>query len=403
MNRKLLFKQLYFICFLCLFTACNEDDDNKKNEFSSELTGTYTNRMGAHEGSDSLILNYNGIDFRGRDVYFDLKSESIADIALFDILPGESETVLKNIPVTKREDGYTFSGNSSTLLETSYSYEGEVKEGCLNLTISDVKLIGNILTASTSWKTIIPKSAETIKDPESGATPPQYYYFHKPARFVWNPAPSGPGMGLVPGSIQKVFDNIFHSFLKDLTFKENGDVIATYAAFPDTLDFVNQIVLGSGITNRPESDWKVSPPNMVSYCVDGKDLHVNLNVEMIIKEIENNKNKTRSAGLTRAETELLNKVGGQLKLIIRDNPKEPYNVSEKRRELYEGDIIVLIDKSQFEPLLPLLPGVKKLLSEEVLNNIVFGVTVSELIDALIDGLENAETFEIGMYLNKSTN
>lgn len=408
MKEKIGIRLIYSLCFLFLLISCDDDNDEKGS--SQKLNGIYSNKLSSLPNSNSLDLMYSDYEFIGKDVYFDGDN---ASLTLFGILPGEEKTVIENVPLIANEGGYIFSGNSTTTNATSLSYTGQVAEGKMELALSAITVRPNQLSESAQWVPVNSRSSHRVNDPESGETPAYYTYYHDAGYLEWYPLPTGSAIAaMVPSIIQGTLSNLFNSVLRNVTFHPDGNITATYAPLPEDIDFINDLMMGSGIRNRPESDWLASPFNLANYYVDGKSVYIRPNISMILRQIQLNSTRSDSGeGISIGMDEikkfyevLTSWFNKGIELTIKENPKTPYHISPSKRVLYEGDVIILIDKSELESLFPLLPHIKPLIPEDILNRTLMGgLTVDALIDTLIDGLLNAETFELGIFLNKTIN
>lgn len=130
MKVKLLRKVLYVVCFSGVLTACN--DDNYDGPSPYDVNATYTNQLSAGNKAN-LALLYNEEALIGKNVYFKLKDAHTGYLSLKQILPGEQETNLDNIPLTTDGESYSFNGSATTANGTSFAYTGKVETGKLAL------------------------------------------------------------------------------------------------------------------------------------------------------------------------------------------------------------------------------------------------------------------------------
>lgn len=413
MNRKLELKNL-FRCLIAvsliafLPVACDDDGEEGNGLIPSELNGMYTNKQSAPEESNTLILHYSNEVFLGKEVYFGLTADNKADITLFNVLPGEKETTISSVPLQAVEDGgYSFSGTCPNQGNSSFAYNGVVTRGEMRLNIQDARILPNRLTEAGRWNIVKPSQVEIMMKPGT----PMYSFFHTPCHLSWSPAPSGSLiLGSLPTLGRTILGNLIGTVLKDVSFLPDGNIVAQYAALPDTLDFATHIVAGNGIADRPDSDWQSSLANLATYRVEGETLYVIPQVEMIMRLVESTKADTRSAdaqggldmdAITNLYTQITQWCTEGLPIAIRTNPQEPAIGPSGSNERFEGDIILTLDKSHLEPFFPLFPLLKELLPAETLNQVALGdLTVGQLLDAVLDSIVRAEVFEIGLYLNE---
>lgn len=401
----------YFTCIVAILgasfiTSCNDDD--YPGAAPDEITAQYGNKLADGERAN-LTLTYSGEELIGKSVNLETSDSRTATLTLLNVLPHEAKTPL-SITLTPDNNGsYSFNGNGQSALGTAFNYTGIVQKGNLTLAIKDVQIPANPLTTTGKMSLVASGNAETdssykVKPDDRWAT-------------TWKTAhASGTGslsieigedasmdIGSLVGGLA---GNFFKTVLNEVKFGADGNITADYAAIPDTLDIIQDLLGGKGILNRPASDWKASPVNLASYyVVDDTTLYVVPNVDMIIRQIRSNQTSTRSIldliGSLGDVYAMLNKWSSTgIKLIVKKQTGE-YAKTTSSRPTYmrnEGDYTIAINKDEIEPIFSLL----KSLPDEI-KDISLGTVplLGELkVGLLTDMLGNASTFNLTFYFNK---
>lgn len=402
MKKKVFYYLFAVLCLATAFTACSDDDDEVVNPISGSVT--YTSAKG-------LTLTYNGEPLPGKQVTFtadpndgrkavlrlegepmDLTSalgrENNAG-ASWPSAPGVFPgTPVVELPVTVDINGdlCTFSGTSETDFCT-YNYKGEASPEKFTLALSGVKL-KNTLLANSTWSPV----------------PLAEDYSEEPVHLVWE---SGKQIELFPGfgmDVQEVVllalrmplisagvdgegkpmtvspEDMLCTVLKDVTLKEDGNLIATY------MDAANG-----------GKDYVVSPANIAQYVIAGEGrLLLFLNPQAIMANV---KTVGRAAGIT--DPAFVQQVMNTLLPLLKSGIPVIY--------LQEGDrLTVCLDT---DLLLPLLKNFVAPLfqSEEFINLIVssMGPDMESMASLIVPALksvpeiiEKTTKIEIGLNLKK---
>ena len=381
MNKYLLRNFLYAICMATLLFACDDNDDQD----GSGISGIYSNKLSTPEGDNTLTLTYSGREFIGKDVTFKQVNGNTANITLHGILPGETATVLENIPISADGNGYSFSGSSTGNNGTAFSYQGKVETGKMTLALTDVKVASNQLTSNAKWHPV-QTAVTTETDPIKGEYTCYHYAFHLVTDNLI--------LGQAAPQLEAILGNLITWFINEVTFNPDGNITARYATMPEGKAIGDLINIPP---DRKDSEWLSSPINLASYYVkDDSELYIIPNIDMILYQIEQNKTK---ADVIAAVYQQLNKWSTTgIRMNIRKNSEAPYNNMGKLIA-YKGDIFLFLDKEEVAAFLPLLSLVKDLLPEDILNG-PMGSMIGPLLDMLANSLQQAKTLEMGMMLTK---
>ncbi len=387
MNKYLLRNFLYAICMATLLFACDDNDDQD----GSGISGIYSNKLSTPEGDNTLTLTYSGREFIGKDVTFKQVNGNTANITLHGILPGETATVLENIPISADGNGYSFSGSSTGNNGTAFSYRGKVETGKMTLALTDVKVASNQLTSNAKWHPV-QTAVTTETDPIKGEYTCYHYAFHLVTDNLI--------LGQAAPQLEAILGNLITWFINEVTFNPDGNITARYATMPEGKAIGDLINIPP---DRKDCEWLSSPINLASYYVkDDSELYIIPNIDMILYQIEQNKTKADGgldAAVIAAVYQQLNKWSTTgIRMNIRKNSEAPYNNMGKLIA-YKGDIFLFLDKEEVAAFLPLLSLVKDLLPEDILNG-PMGSMIGPLLDMLASSLQQAKTLEMGMMLTK---
>lgn len=417
------------LCLVCLAGILTGCDDGKEDMTSHK--DLYSNKMSA--SSVTLQLRYNGEVLIGKDVCFEQTGESAGNLYLMGILPGETETLVRGVLLVPGANGNTFSGNSTGQNGTSFQYEGVLANGNMTLNLTDVKLASNRLTEGGSGVWRIVHARENGTD---APVPPlegvdSYMTYYHPTFGNWVAGnDNGTLVTLLYNMLlKKVADNALSSVLDGITFGTDGNLVASYAGMPDTVGFAS-LMNGYGVQNR--DDWTQSPVNLVSYHVkDDSLLYISPNVDMIIRQIEMNRTKAASDGISGKDSlvvmyQKLNQwTTTGLQLTVRTNPARNFAADGGRQAVrYDGDIILVLKKSEIAPFFALLGLATTLLGDisgqtlsallaesgmelpeslpPIVGSLLERLTVADALNMVRNGLDGLSTMELGIYLKKAT-
>lgn len=346
-----------FLLGIGIFSACNNND--KKG--TQDLNGVYANGTERNLNllySDSLLL--------GKSVEFTSADNETASIKLVGVIPGETETVISNVELNPVDQHYNFVAQDVNNART-IDLTGSVEKGKLLVNVK-VKFAQNDLMGKWGLD-------------ESSV------------RLVWDPADiyfeldidgSGKTQQIMVGLFQMglpMFDKMLKGYLRDVSFMEDGNIVATYNAAQATEE--NQ---------EPVAEWKTSSINLAHYKFDGAICRVYPNIEMILRQVEVDK-----LGRSNASDPLMNILG---QLLV---DGVPVNC-----EFEEGKVSMYIDEEfikKFSSLIPLLGSFipeDKVLNFEVFPGYALAINLKDVIDQLPGVLEKTTKLEIGLNLVKAT-
>ncbi|MCD7933044.1 MAG: DUF4925 domain-containing protein [Tannerellaceae bacterium] len=317
---------IVFACFSLLFIACNSDDENFNGLIPSESNKVYTNKLASMNQSNQLALTYNGTNLAGKDVYFEILSHEKANLSLRHIIPGESECILENISLTAlQENGYSFSGQSTSSGGTGFSYQGTIRTNKLTPALTDVTLPANLLSAANTW-------------------------YNRKSSLVWEINSNAANMllwGMATGIVGNLLDNLLLSVLNNVTFHTDGNITAAYAPLPEEAEISDMLMGSVNYNDRNPADWQTSPGYMAMYYMNGQKLYVVPQVEMLM-------NTLLGTGSKADVTEILNMIIDLLGTVIQwTNQGIEFTVEETTG----NSVTLVLDKAQVEPIFSLLPYV----------------------------------------------
>lgn len=366
-----LFKILLCVtCLAGLLAACSDEDYNGPSP--DEITANYSNKLAVGNRAN-LKLIYSGREFIGKEVNFNTSDAQTATITLKGVFPGEL-TPIENVRLTADgNNGYTFSGAGTGVNGATFNYQGRVSKDSLSLNLSDVKLPQNRLTNNGTW---YPTAFHVVSDNKELAG--------------------------IAGLLETIVGNLLTWFVHDVTFNADGNITARYAPGLPEGKAITDLLLAT--SNRKESEWISSPLNLASYCVkDDSLLYIVPNIDMIIRQIEQNQAETKAGIDSLLTTDVLMDVYGKIqqwtnqgiKLVIR-------STSQGTPEGKKGELFLFLDKNEIKELLPLLPLVETLIPEDMMSGLV-GSIIKSLLNGIVNGMQNSQTLEIGLILSKDKN
>lgn len=394
MNQKTLQPFLYAISLASLFWACSEKE-KYAGPSPEEVNALYSNKLSVAKEAN-LALTYSGRECIGKEIYFDTPDGKTATLTLLGVLPGEKETPVENVTLAAKPDGYDFSGNAVGIHGTFFQYKGSVESGSMAIALSDIQVASNILTTTGTWNLVQPASSQQIPATQEGEKP--YIFYHSGFRLLTDHTE----LFSVRGLLSTVLNNMLSSVLRNVTFGSDGNITAQYAPLPEGTSLTN--ILFSPLV-RPDEAWVSSPINLASYYVKEGALYVIPNVDMIVRLIQTNQTKNRAAEASGIDWEVLKSLYAQLnkwtttgiRLQIQTD-LDTVVLVQGNWEKYEGSVCLYLDKTEIAPLLPLLPLVKELIPEDVMNGSA-GSILNSLIDPVINGFIQADRIELGLLFN----
>lgn len=354
-------------------------------KFSLDLTayGPGLN-LGTYTGA-TLTLTYSDATLLGKTVYYTV-SGSTPVLTLEGIVPGEPNVSLEGVYT---DQNGAFEGKATTPKGAVVTYTGRIE------TANGMTLALNVELPYESPGTLKLVNAVAHEDDRNT---------------------SSENMDIV---LFEVAGRLLEMVLKDVTFCEDGNVIASYSSLPTDFDIKGW--LDGSYTYQPES-WLQSPINLANWYLDGENLYIIPNLEMILAQIEKDSNanavKSMSASKTRAGDEpdlatLLEQwCTTGIRLTFQENPYKEYYEVEKsgRYTVYNrlvADYLIYLNQNDIKPLIPLLRVLINLyLTDEIVAQIKeqAGSFISDpeaMVEGLLNEMETAEKLEIGLCFNKN--
>ncbi len=364
-----------------LFTACSDDYEGAA---PYDITKDYANTL-AMGTRANLALTYSGDSLIGKHVTLQTQDSKTGTLTLLNVLPHEAETPVQVTLTPDGKGGYSFSGNATSGLKTTFTYKGTVNQEKLSLDLSDVKLQArSVVGKKLSLVQYKPSSSEKIEYKGENIT---LYHNETPLHLNCNDSRTSL-LNLVGMFAGEQVNNA----LQSISFREDGNIVAEY---------------------KKGADWQTSPINLATYAfTDDTTIYVTPNVEMIMRQVNMDK-KTRALD---AETltylnniyKLLNAWSTTgIKMTLKKNPyTTDYKfVSEGAYYAYAGDYVLYVSKDQLKDILALANkmGADKIaaLLGKIQNDQLQSMLplIKMMLPNLLAGLNDATVFEAGLFLN----
>ena len=240
---------------MALFSACNDDDDDK-NPLEG-LNGTY-----AAGTERNLDLKYSDALFLGKSVEFTAADNQTANLKLLGVVPGEAETTFSGVALSGDATAYTFTAENTTDART-VNLTGTIKSGLLttnvDVTFADHALMGK-------WNLDADSPIHFVWEAEEGTAITIDLGAENPAELT--PA-------TISSLVKAILPSMIKEYLQDVSFLQDGNISATYNAAQATDE-----------NTEPELLWKASPLNLAHYRVADAVCSVYPNIEMIMYQVE---------------------------------------------------------------------------------------------------------------------
>lgn len=360
--------------------------------------------LGTYAGA-TLKLTYSDATLSGKTVHYTV-SGSTPVLTLEGIVPGEPNVAIEGVHT---DQNGAFEGNATTPKGAVVTYNGRIE------TANGMTLALNVKLPYESPGTLKLVNAVAHEDDRDRinltlkTTKEHAYYLNTSSTKI-----SGEYISLF-----EVAGRLLEMVLKDVTFREDGNVIASYSSLPTGFDIKGW--LDGSYTYQPES-WLQSPINLANWYLDGENLYIIPNLAMILAQIEKDSNenavKSMSANKTRAgddpdlATLLEQWCTTGIRLTFQENPyKEYYEVGKSGRyTVYNklvADYLIYLNQNDIKPLIPLLRVLVNLyLTDEIVAQIKeqAGSFISDpkaMIEDLLNEMATAEKLEIGLCFNKN--
>ena len=379
MNYQMVFKTLLLAGLAGVVTACSNDGYDEETPYVSK---NFSNKL-ADGSKANLELIYSGDSLIGKNITFQTTDSKTADIVLENVLPHESETKISNVVlVSDGNGGFSFSGTSTSTFNTTFTYKGTVKDNKMKMDLSGVKIPVNKATG-----TLALQMSGTTKEVDKEIDGESQTVYQNETPLYFNSENPDLGIFMLVGMFAGAQIN---GALQSLTFSEDGNIVATYKG-------------GNG--------WTQSPKNLITYYVENDTtMYITPNVDMIIRQIQKDKVKTRATNLP-SSTDLqkmyarLNKwTTTGVKFTFKDNPfkndSENYQYFSGYRQ-YAGDYALYVSKDEFGDFIPLLETYQDKIVDLLPDE--YKGFVGGMLPSIIQGMKDAKVLEIGLFLNKKVN
>ncbi len=359
MKNKFLF---LLILGLAFFASCSDDDNDGPKDFN----GVYSTGSTDFE----LDLKYSDAVFTGKSVEFNSTDGQKATLKLQGVIPGEKETVISDIELIPSNSVYTFTAENKNDSRT-VNLNGSIEKGKLTLGVN-VKFVNHELMKT--WE-LATKPVLVVWEPKELPL----------GNFISNFGETPFTVGFLSTVIAPSVGGMLHDYLKDVTFEEDGNIIATYNS-----------AVATDENPDPEVVWASSALNLAHYCMKDGVCYVYPNVEMIMRQVEIDQAGRSEASdpMTQLLTQLL-------------NDGIPVHFDKEGLSVY-------LDQDFLKQLTPLIPLVGALVDENTkievkdfpigIGSITVDVTIpiKPIIDNLPNALTEAIKIKIGLNLKNGT-
>lgn len=431
---------LTFTSIVGVFTSCSEDYPGPD---PVDVTANYSNKF---YSNSNLSLTYSGESITGKSVDFSTVKGETANITLYDIIPGEGTLRLIDIPLTGDNDKYHFQGNGiGGETETTFSYEGQVEKGKLEINITNIKMGDSELWANNYMFPEI--TASTI----SGS-----------AYIDTEMAPeAGNGYNSLLRGILSYF---LPQFLNSVTLQEDGNIIAGYSSDPILLmgktpavfmEEMGQMDMGEmfvsphlelllkilqGIVQQSDVNlnttgrtFEPSSTNLAYWYKNGERIMLKLNLPAVFTQIMKNSDKPIDENLIATLYEAILKIDAlQIKSILTKINESinntyiefltdmndadfkqivswlttgiPLNIQRTEEHTY-----IYVDKETLLPLFNLLPKLMPMLTDTLKNAVseniyaIVGQMIEPMLNNIATDWPTSQRFNIGLDLILNTN
>lgn len=333
---------------IAFFAGCSDDNKSADDDQESAFNGIYS--TGSAERA--LDLKYSGVEFKGKSVNFNFTDEDVAELKLQGVVPGESETVFSNVQLESNDEGYTFSAEDENDVRT-VKLNGFLEKGKLTLNV-EVKFAENVLMKK--WK---------LSSVSMTWLPRDYYLIEGKLN-----------TGGVAALVSLGGGPLLKKYLQDITFLEDGNVVATYNA-----------AVATDEDPEPAADWQESALNLAHYYVKDDICYVCPNVEMIMSQVGKD-----NAG--RANLDPTTLILGQL---LQKGIPVHFEIS-KSAILKKETIYMYVDETFIKNLKPLIPVVAALVPEDY-EIPILNAPVKPILESLPGALDATTELKLGIKCN----
>ena len=192
-----------FLLGIGIFSACNNND--KKG--TQDLNGVYAN------GTErNLNLLYSNSLLLGKSVEFTSADNETASLKLLGVIPGENETIFSNVELNPVDQHYNFVAQDVNGART-IDLTGSVEKGKLLVNVK-VKFAQNDLIGK--WRLNSESGVHFIWEAKEGTS----------LTINGKPFP----VNMINMMASTALNQMLRQYLQDVSFLEDGNIIATYNA-----------------------------------------------------------------------------------------------------------------------------------------------------------------------------
>lgn len=409
-------------------TGCDDKAPYYGEGIESEFNRIYSGKSARDHVSGSLILTYSDNELAGKDVYFELMSETTARIKFYAIFPGESVTSVDGFTVTKTGTGYSIVGSGTTSGGTTFSCTGSVGvtdgDYAMTLALKDVAIPANLLSRKGTF-TMMDYVSHTITNNGQVEVHNDLLLMYKWKVDMEYETANGveivredlfTPMGM-DALLHAVLNNLLYVLLTDVTFHTDGNITATYSPMPDNLNFLGLL---TGFEDSDRGPKTQSPKNLITYYVDGENAYIRPELVSILDLVMSN----QSAG-TRSEdddnddsgsgfdlsmifdlldvyptlTRWFNE-GIRFNLIERDPDQPVLDYTETAGGMlyyFAGNYALYLDAEELKPLLDIVPVILDMLNLDLSFELMPGLAID--FNEYIDRMTYTSDLNLGLYLD----
>lgn len=413
-------------------TSCSEDYPGPD---PVDVTSNYSNKF---SNRSNLSLTYSGEQMIGKSIDFSTVKGETANITLYDILPGEKNLSLRNVPLEGTDNAYTFSGEGTgSDTNIQFHFSGKVEKGYLTFNLTDVQTAG-----SSQWANNYRFSEITRGVSESlGVEVPM-----TGAGFVDTKMAAGASSDYNV-FLRSTLAYFLPQILNSITLQADGNILAEYStdgimingkipdmeqegAMMEIVQFIFSKLLGGGVTNEDVAlvtngrTYSTSPANLVYWYPKDNQVRIKLNLPAIITLAMKGQGKMIDENLLSSLTdiiftmdpvklkEILTKINGSMQngiiSFITDLDDATFNTFFEwitvgipmNIESVDGHTHLYLDKATLQPILDMIPSLVPVILDMLpaSTDEFSKIMLSSLLNQFAADWRASEIFNIGLDL-----